>query len=539
MSYLVLARKYRPKNFDEIIGQRHIVQTLKNAIKMEKVSHAYIFSGMRGIGKTTTARILAKAMNCEKGPSPEPCVECNFCTSIQEGKSIDVIEIDGASNRGIDEVRQLREDVKFSPIYARWKIIIIDEVHMLTTEAFNALLKTLEEPPSHTIFILATTEFHKVPATIVSRCQHFEFRRISHRDIVNHIKYIAELEGVEVSQFSLNLIADAADGSLRDAESIFDQAIAFSGEKIKDEDLKQLLGTIEKEILFSVSSSLHEKNEEKLFQIVQELIDRGHDLRFFLKELISHFRNLLLVKKAGYSEVLFTMSSAEEVEILKEEAKKFSDLDLIRYLNILQKSEAGLRYSIQPRIYLETLLLKMAQIQNLTPIERIISSYSEPEEKIEKKAGVDVINENNKEGIRFKEKAEDFETKKEVSKVRLGQIESEELIEKFKERLKKENLSLVAAFESAVKLELKGGSFYVYLKKDHDLTKERILRHKVLIERILEEITGIELKLKIEEVFVEERKEKVLEEPLIKFLLKELDGEVISIKKGEENEKSF
>ncbi|MCK4644711.1 MAG: DNA polymerase III subunit gamma/tau, partial [Candidatus Aminicenantes bacterium] len=243
MTYLIYARKYRPKTFEEMIGQKTVVQTLQNAIKNDRVSQAYIFSGMRGIGKTTAARILAKALNCQNGPTPTPCNKCEFCKEVNEDHSVDVIEIDGASNRGIDEVRALREGVKYRPIHCRHKVIIIDEVHMLTREAFNALLKTLEEPPPHTVFIFATTEFHKVPATITSRCQHFEFKKISQKEIINHLLDITKKENITISPSGLNLIAEASDGSLRDAQSLLDQAVAFSGEVINDEDLKEILGT--------------------------------------------------------------------------------------------------------------------------------------------------------------------------------------------------------------------------------------------------------------------------------------------------------
>jgi len=280
MTYLIYARKYRPKTFEEMIGQKPIVQTLQNAIKNNRVAQAYIFSGMRGVGKTTAARILAKALNCQSGPTATPCNKCEFCKEINEDHSVDVLEIDGASNRGIDEVRSLREGVKYRPIHSRYKVIIIDEVHMLTREAFNALLKTLEEPPPHTVFIFATTEFHKVPATIVSRCQHFEFKKISQKDIINHLVDITQKENIKVSSYGLNLIAEAADGSLRDAQSLLDKAVAFSGEIISDEDLKEVLGTISKEILFAFSGAVLGQKPEEIFPLVEKVIELGYDIRF-------------------------------------------------------------------------------------------------------------------------------------------------------------------------------------------------------------------------------------------------------------------
>ena len=294
MSYTIFARKYRPKTFEEMIGQKPIVQTLQNAIKANRVTQAYLFTGVRGVGKTTAARILAKALNCQEGPTPTPCNACEFCTAITEDRSIDVMEIDGASNRGIDDVRSLRESVKYKPLQSRYKVIIIDEVHQLSREAFNALLKTLEEPPPKTVFIFATTEFHKVPATIVSRCQHFEFKKISYKEIINHLIDIAKKENVTISSYGTSLIAKAADGSLRDAQSLLDQAVAFSGENIRDEDLREILGVMDQDILFDVSTAILEEKSAEIFPLVERLIESGQDIRFFFRELIEHFRNLLL-----------------------------------------------------------------------------------------------------------------------------------------------------------------------------------------------------------------------------------------------------
>ncbi len=362
--------------FEEMIGQKPVVQTLKNAVKNNRVSQAYIFSGMRGIGKTTAARILAKALNCQEGPTPTPCNKCEFCTSINEDRSVDVLEIDGASNRGIDEVRSLREGVKYRPIHSRTKVIIIDEVHMLTREAFNALLKTLEEPPAHTVFIFATTEFHKVPATIVSRCQHFEFKKITKKELINHLLDITKKENITISPFGLNLIADAADGSLRDVLSLLDQAVAFSGDVINDDDLKEILGTISHNVLLQFSTAILEEKAEDIFALIERVIESGFDLRFFYKELIQHFRNLLLLRTMANPQDILTFAK-EDMEDLKHVSKKASIDELLRYLVALQEGEQHLKFSSHPRIYLEALLVKLCFYKKIVPLKDILKDIQD------------------------------------------------------------------------------------------------------------------------------------------------------------------
>jgi DNA polymerase-3 subunit gamma/tau len=371
MPYLIYARKYRPRTFEQMIGQKAIVQTLQNAIKANRVAQAYIFSGMRGVGKTTAARILAKALNCQHGPIPIPCNKCEFCLEIDEDRSIDVLEIDGASNRGIEEVRALRDAVKYKPLHSRYKIIYIDEVHQVTREGFNALLKTLEEPPPQTVFIFATTEFHKVPATIVSRCQHFEFKKISQKEIINHLLDIAQKEKITITPYGLKLIAEAAEGSMRDAQSLLDQAVAFSGEVIQDNDLKEILGAINKDLLFECSDLILGQKPSQVFALVEKIMEKGHDLRVFHKELIKHFRNLLLVKSVQQIEDLLPLNP-EELAELRAEAEKGSAEELLRYLHVLQQAESGLRFSPHPQIYLETLLIKLCQFKKIIPLQELI-----------------------------------------------------------------------------------------------------------------------------------------------------------------------
>ena len=376
MSYLIYARKYRPKAFEEMIGQKAVVQTLQNAVKNNRVAQAYIFSGMRGVGKTTAARILAKALNCQYGPTPTPCNKCEFCTAINEDRSIDVLEIDGASNRGVEEISPIRDTGKYKPIHSRYKIIIIDEVHMLSVHAFNALLKTLEEPPPSTVFIFATTEFHKVPPTIISRCQHFEFKKVSQKDIINHLMDICKRENLTISAYGLSLIAEASDGSIRDAQSLLDQAVAFCGENIGDQELKEILGTVSQDLLYEFSSAILEEKPEAVFPLVEKVIESGHDLRFFYKELVEHFRNLLLVGSVESAQDLLAFSP-EDLKRLKEESNKASGEDFLRYLQALQQAEQGMRYSSHPQIYFEVLLVKLCHFKKLVPLRDMLQEIGQ------------------------------------------------------------------------------------------------------------------------------------------------------------------
>jgi DNA polymerase-3 subunit gamma/tau len=375
MSYEIFARKYRPWKFEEVVGQLSVVRTIQNAISSSRIAQAYLFSGVRGTGKTTVARILAKALNCADGPTPHPCPDpkhpCQFCRSIHEGSAIDVLEIDGASNRQVVDVEPIREMVKYKPVYTRTKVLIIDEVHMLSTHAFNALLKTLEEPPPNTVFIFATTEFDKVPATIVSRCQHFEFRKISHKDIINHLMEITRREGITITPAGLALIAEAADGSMRDAQSLLDQAVAFSGENIGDDDLKTILGTIGQDLLMRLSSVILDETPGEVFGLVETVVSSGYDLRFVFGKLIEHFRALLLVRSVEKPEDLLAVSP-EGLGALRAEAAKAGPEDLLRYLLALQQAEPGLKYSTMPRIYIEAFLVKLCHFRKIVPLRDLI-----------------------------------------------------------------------------------------------------------------------------------------------------------------------
>ena len=371
MSYIVLARKWRPMQFEEVVGQKHITRTLMNALEQNRIAHSFVFAGPRGVGKTTTARILAKAVNCENQPTVNPCNNCSSCKSITSGKSLDMIEIDGASNRGIDEIRNLRENIRFAPAVSKFKIYIIDEVHMLTKEAFNALLKTLEEPPSHAIFIFATTEIHRVPLTILSRCQRFDFKRIPTSLIVDLLETIAKSEKVKIDRESLLLIARKSEGSMRDAESILDQMIAYTNGKISVEDVQSSLGLISEELFFEYTDLLLEKNDKKILDFTQKVVNSGHDLLDFLYGLQAHIRNLLVVRATGSAKLLET--TEESKKQYEKNAKHFNENDLLHFFEILSQSEQILKFSPNPQLILELLLIKLAHKPLGIDIEKILS----------------------------------------------------------------------------------------------------------------------------------------------------------------------
>jgi DNA polymerase-3 subunit gamma/tau len=371
MSYLVLARKWRPQVFEEVLGQRPITQTLQNGISQNRVAHAFLFTGARGVGKTSTARILAKALNCEKGPQINPCNQCTTCHEISSGTSMDVIEIDGASNRGIDEIRELRENVRYTPAKSRYKIYIIDEVHMLTREAFNALLKTLEEPPSHIIFIFATTEPHKIPATILSRCQRYDFKRIPLREIIESLKRIVEEEKVQISQRGFFLIAQESEGSMRDAQSLLDQVISYGGKDIKDEDITEVLGVIDRKILYDTVEAISSRNAGRCMEIVEHIYHFGYDLQHFCRELLQYLRNLILIKVSQHPEGLMELPE-EELGILKKQAERFQFDQLNHLFSLLLKGEEEVVQSTFPRTMLEMTLIRMATFRPVLPIDEIL-----------------------------------------------------------------------------------------------------------------------------------------------------------------------
>lgn len=381
MEYLVLARKWRPQSFKDLVGQEHVARTLTNAILQNRIAHAYIFSGPRGVGKTSVARILAKALNCIEGPTPTPCQVCSHCREITAGTSMDVREIDGASNRGIDEIRELRENVKFAPASGRYKIYIIDEVHMLTREAFNALLKTLEEPPAHVVFLFATTELHKIPATILSRCQGHDFRIIPLKQIAEKLEQIAEAEKIVISAIGLAWVAAAGKGSLRDAQSIFDQLISYAGADIKDADVEELLCLADRRFLFLLSAAILRKEAGQCLQVINECYYAGLDMKYFFQLLLNHFRNLLFVKIAGPDPSLFDLTE-DDLAQLQAQGEGAARETIQRLLDILLAEEENMRRTPDPRLHLETAIVRMAYLEELIPIEEVLGRMEALEKKL-------------------------------------------------------------------------------------------------------------------------------------------------------------
>src|SRR5271169_3990772 len=372
MSYQVIARKWRPQTFSDLVGQSHVTSTLANAIKNNRVAHAYIFSGARGVGKTTAARILAKALNCVNGPTPEPCGECDSCKEIAVGTSLDVIEIDAASNRGIDQIRELREMVRYAPAAARHKVVILDEAHMLTGEASNALLKTLEEPPDRVIFVMATTQPEDLEDTIRSRSQHFHFRALTFLEITDRLKYIAGKEDLKIDNGALSVIARMAEGSMRDALSLLEQARAYCGDDIQDKPVRELLGVVPEDALNEMVEAIAERSAERALGLVHRFQREGRNLQHFCREAIRHMRNLLIARVCGAESELIA-ATADKRPALAEAAGHFSEEDLTRFFQILLQTDDDLRRKPDPRVHLEMGLLRLINAQRLAPMEELLA----------------------------------------------------------------------------------------------------------------------------------------------------------------------
>ena len=386
MSYLVLARKYRPQTFSEVIDQDHVTRTLSNAISSNRVAHAVLFSGPRGTGKTTVARILAKAMNCKQGPTPTPCNQCRSCREITAGNAVDVFEIDGASNNSVDQVRELRDHIKYMPAHSAYKIYIIDEVHMLSVAAFNALLKTLEEPPSHILFIFATTELQKIPVTILSRCQRHDFRRIALKSIVEHMKAICRQENFQLPEESLVLIAREATGSMRDALSLLDQILSCYKDSASHNQVLDILGVIDRKYVSDIASAIWRGDIAAIFDVLDDCYNRGHDLKKFYANLLEHFRNLLVLKMGKNVNKLIDLPDAEIVQ-LQAQIDQLPLGTLNQIFDSLYQEEASIRLAADARLALEIAFIRMDQMEPILPIDVLISKLDVLKQELSNQSG--------------------------------------------------------------------------------------------------------------------------------------------------------
>ena len=386
MSYQVTARKWRPQTFVELVGQEAVARTLQNALRQGRIAHAYLFTGTRGVGKTTTARLLAKALECELGPSPEPCNQCSSCQAITVGSSLDVLEIDGASNRGIDEIRDLREKIRYAPTRSRYKIYIIDEVHMLTEHAFNALLKTLEEPPPQVVFIFATTEPQKVPRTILSRCQRFDFRKVPSAEIAQCLSKIAEQEGIHIGSDALYRIARRAEGSVRDAQTLFDQVVAFCGFEVQDDDLGQLMGAVGEDQTVAIIEAILARDSRLVLEKVAEILREGHDTRELCRYMLELVRDMIVIKVAPQGHGLLDRSPAE-LEHLHKLGSQTTLEDLHTLFEFLTTTEMRVRDSAQPVWMLEVSLLKLAALPSLQSLTTMVARLESIERRLGRAAG--------------------------------------------------------------------------------------------------------------------------------------------------------
>lgn len=503
-----LYRVYRPKNFSDVIGQEHIVRTLKNQIENNNVGHAYLFCGTRGTGKTSTAKIFSRAVNCTNLHNDEPCNECENCREILEDKTMDVVEIDAASNNSVDDIRELRENVKYSPAKAKYKVYIIDEVHMLSQGAFNALLKTLEEPPSYVIFILATTEPHKIPATILSRCQRFDFKRVTVKDISSRMRYICEKEGIEADEKALNLIARNSQGALRDALSILDQCISFEGNKISYNDVIELLGSVNIEQLFDLAESIIKEDTRKSLQILNDFIIWGKDVRNLVNDLIDHFRNLMVCKISNDLDEIISLPE-ETIDLLKQQAETIDTNNLIRILNILSETQDGMKISSNPRVLMEVTMMKIAQPMFDESKEALIKRIENLEQKIESgnikvnhistNQTVDNFNENNQQNSNIVEKQEDENIEYENLKgddIKLVEKSWKKILQKMKED---KNQVIRALLQDVDSFNISEDTLYIIFTDNYSFAKSRLDSPSTIqyVEKVIREVLNRSFSVKI------------------------------------------
>lgn len=499
-----LYRVYRPKTFEDVVGQEHIVKTLKNQIKNNNIGHAYLFSGTRGTGKTSTAKIFARAVNCLNSINEEPCNECEICVDTLNDNIMDIVEIDAASNNSVDDIRELRESVKYTPSKAKYKVYIIDEVHMLSQGAFNALLKTLEEPPSYVIFILATTEPHKIPATILSRCQRFDFKRVSSKDIANRMAYICEKENIQAEEKALSLIARNSQGALRDALSILDQCMSFGNEKIEYNDVIELLGTVNIDELFELSQAIICEDTKKSLQILNEFIIWGKDIRNLINDLIDHFRNLMVCKVSRELDEIISLPE-ETIERLKEQAKTININDLIRILNILSETQDSMKSSSNTRILAEVTIMKIAQPMFDESKEALIKRIENLEQIIESgNIKVVTVQDESNEGMEYKdEQVSNQEEKQEIvyedvksEDAKLVESSWKKIIQKIKDDKKP---SIYALLKEVSGFYIKENSLFIIFNDNFSFARSRLSSEETIkyVEQVIREVLNRSFHLKI------------------------------------------
>jgi DNA polymerase-3 subunit gamma/tau len=542
MSYLVLARKYRPQSFEQVVGQEHITRTLQNSITGNRVSHALLFAGPRGVGKTSVARIMAKAMNCIQGPTPCPCNTCQSCKEITQGSALDVIEIDGASNRGINEIRELRENIKYMPSRSRFKVYIIDEVHMLTNEAFNALLKTLEEPPAHVLFFFATTEPHKIPITILSRCQRHNFRRIPLSDIVRTLRRVSEDLSFSISDESLRLIAREASGGLRDSLSLLDQVMVYSGNDAGTEEVLDSLGVIDRRVLFDLSKAIFGGDIAAALDLIEKIHLQGYDLKRLYSEMLEHFRDLVVLK-INQNSHLVANASENEITLMKQHTETLSPEAVIQVFTTWFDAETSIRFSTQPRSALEILCIQLAQFRRVTSIDQILQKIDQIVRGLD---GVPQTPERNSPPADDSMHATKVSTKAVPAKATsthaatLGQT-WEQLLGVFNERCK----SLIPSLEKAVlkkvgkdflEITVEGNSFFAARLRDQKSIEmmEEICRQffdRKMQIRIEEKRQGTpKTKRTGENESIKHLKKEALNHPVVTDALEVFQGRVVDVK---------
>ncbi|UCF87564.1 MAG: DNA polymerase III subunit gamma/tau [Nitrospiraceae bacterium] len=527
MSYIVLARKWRPQTFDDLTGQETVVRTLKNALSSEKTAHAYLFSGPRGVGKTSAARVLAKALNCTQRSSPEPCCDCNNCKAIANGSSVDVLEIDGASNTSVDNIRELRETVRYAPSSGKFKIYIIDEVHMLSTAAFNALLKTLEEPPPHIIFVFATTEPKKVPVTILSRCQHHAFRKISKPKIKERITKITKAENITTSDTAAEMIARAADGSMRDALTLLDQASSFSS-NISEKDLQTVLGLPESDIIIQLSDTILSGDISGTLSFIKDITERGYDLRPIMKELVEHFRNIAISKVIQKPDEFLELSQ-EEMQKLQQQASMMNIEELTLFLTEILKLEAEVKSSVNPRYTLELGFLKASFIRGIPSISDILKKLNDSaNQSIPDVSGTKIDTPSGDTTGNEKQEVPDIQNKDKLWSEVIKKLKGKDHLLAYKLA----HAKVLSISKETITLGLNGGM---------SVLADSIKKNALLLESALKEITGHTMRLKIvslpeEKKPAQEIKDTVLSNSVVKNAIDLFNGRILDVKSLEQKD---